>query len=32
VVYTAVLRRDAAAIVPNQFAHTVRLRFQAAIF
>jgi hypothetical protein len=32
VVYTAVLKRDAAAIVPNQFAHTFRLRFQAAIF
>jgi hypothetical protein len=32
VVYTAVLKRDAAAVVPNQFAHTFRLRFQAAIF
>lgn len=31
-VYTAVLKRDAAAVVPNQFAHTLRLRFQAAIF
>ncbi|MDI1477999.1 hypothetical protein [Polyangium sp. y55x31] len=32
VVYTAVLRRDAAAVEPNQFAHTFRLRLQAAIF
>ncbi|UQA57959.1 hypothetical protein [Polyangium aurulentum] len=32
VVYTAVLKRDAAAVAPSQFAHTFRLRFQAAIF
>jgi len=31
-VYTAVLKRDAASVAPNQFTHTLRLRLQAAIF